>query len=70
MSEHAPHTVSPRRLRRSRENRMVAGVCGGLARHLGVDPKWVRLLTVLGVVLGLGSVAVLYLVAWVVIPQD
>jgi phage shock protein C len=59
-----------RRLRRSRDNRMVAGVCGGIARYLGVDAKWVRLLTVAGVVLGLGSVAVLYVVAWALLPED
>ena len=68
MSEHAP--LARRRLRRSSDNRMVAGVCGGLAGYLGVDPKWVRLATVLGVVLGLGSVAVLYVIAWVLLPQD
>lgn len=59
-----------RRLTRSTDDRMVAGVCAGVARHLGVDPTLVRLLTVLGVVFGLGSVAVAYLVAWIVLPEQ
>ncbi len=59
-----------RRLVRSSDDKMVAGVCGGLAHHLGVDPTLVRLLTVLGVIFGLGSVAVAYLVAWVILPLD
>ena len=59
-----------RRLRRSRDDRMVAGVCAGLARHLGLDPTLVRVLTVVGVVFGLGSVALVYLVAWLVVPQE
>ncbi|WP_248583058.1 PspC domain-containing protein [Nocardioides sp. InS609-2] len=59
-----------RRISRSSDDKMVAGVCAGLARHLGVDPTLVRLLTVLGVIFGFGSVAIAYLVAWVVLPQD
>lgn len=59
-----------RRITRSSDDKMVAGVCGGLAKHLGVDPTLVRLLTVLGVVFGFGSVAIAYLIAWVVLPQD
>lgn len=67
----APPTGPPtRRLRRSRDDRVVAGVCAGLARHLGLDPTLVRVLTVLGVVFGLGSVALVYLVAWLVVPQE
>ncbi|NIT61059.1 MAG: PspC domain-containing protein, partial [Aliifodinibius sp.] len=32
-----------RRLYRSRENRMIAGVCGGLGEYLGIDPIFVRI---------------------------
>ncbi len=62
-------TVRRPRLVRSRDERMVAGVCAGLARHLGVDPTLVRLLTVIGVIFGFGTVAIAYLVAWVVLPE-
>lgn len=64
-----PDHPQPRRLVRSREDRMVAGVCAGVAAYLGVDVTLVRLLTVLGAVFGFGSVAIAYLVAWVLLPE-
>ncbi|MPZ62814.1 MAG: PspC domain-containing protein [Propionibacteriales bacterium] len=59
-----------RRRHRSREDKMIAGVCGGIARHFGIDPTLVRLIAVGGAVLGFGSLIVAYLVCWVVIPQE
>ena len=56
-----------RRLVRS-PDRMPGGVCAGVADHLGVDVPLVRLLTVVAAVLGLGSVVIAYLVAWVLVP--
>ena len=46
------------------------GVCGGIADYAGVDANLVRLLVVLGTVLGFGSLLVAYLVAWVLMPQE
>ncbi|MDH4075403.1 MAG: PspC domain-containing protein [Acidimicrobiia bacterium] len=57
------------RLRRSRSDRMIAGVCGGLATALGVDPVWVRL-AVLILVFGSGSGLLLYIAAWILIPEE
>lgn len=60
---------APAGLRRSTDDRIVAGVCGGLGARLGVDPVVVRLaVVVLTVANGLGLVA--YLVAWAVLPDD
>lgn len=57
-----------RRLRRSRTDRVVGGVCGGLGKYLGVDPVLIRI-AVVAVVL-FGGVGVLaYIIAWVVIPE-
>lgn len=59
-----------RRLHRSRSNRVLAGVCGGIAEHYGSDPTAVRLLTlVLGLFTGIFPMVVLYLVAAIVIPE-
>jgi phage shock protein PspC (stress-responsive transcriptional regulator) len=59
-----------RRLSRSRVDRKIAGVCGGLAEYLGADPTVVRLvwavLTVVPGAIVLGIVA--YLVAWFIMP--
>ena len=47
---------------------MVGGVCGGIGESLGVDPLWFRLAFVV-LTLGSGSGIVLYLVAWLIIPE-
>ena len=68
--QYASSVRVPRRLVRRTDDRMVGGVCAGLADHLGMDVTLVRLLTVLVTVLGFGSVVIAYLVAWVIVPKD
>jgi len=46
---------------------MVAGVAGGMAQYLNVDPAWVRLVWLALLFLGVG--VPLYIVAWIVIPE-
>jgi len=58
-----------KQLVRLRDDRMVAGVCSGVARYLGVDPTLVRLLAVLGIVFSFGTALVAYVVAWVLMPE-
>jgi phage shock protein C len=65
-----PSAPAPKRLVRSRDDRWVAGVCGGVAAYLGVDANLVRLVVVLGTVLGFGSLAVAYIVAWILMPEE
>lgn len=60
----------PRRLFRSRQDRMLVGVCGGLARYLGVDATLVRVLLLVLTVFGVGAGALAYLIAWIVIPEE
>ena len=61
--------VPPRRLTRSRE-RMVAGVCGGVAGYFGWDPTLVRVLYVVASVVSVGFPGIIvYLVLWLVIPE-
>ncbi len=57
------------RLRRSSGDRRVAGVAGGLARHLDVDPLLLRVGFVVLVFFG-GAGLILYLAAWVLVPRD
>lgn len=58
-----------RRLARSSTDRVLAGVCGGVANYLNVDPTFVRLAFVL-MVLFAGFSPLLYLLLWVVMPSD
>jgi len=68
--QYASSARVPRRLVRRTDERMIGGVCAGLADHLGIDVTLVRLLTVLITVLGFGSVIIAYLVALVIVPKD
>lgn len=62
-------TTPTRKLRRSRDDRMVAGVCGGFAKLLGVDAAVLRILLVAATILGFGTGAVIYLACWLIMPE-
>jgi phage shock protein C len=64
-----PSSNGTKRLYRVRDGRVVAGVCTGLAAYLGVDPTLVRLAFALLTIFG-GAGALLYLCAWIVIPEE
>jgi phage shock protein C len=59
-----------RPLRRSRDNRMVAGICAGAARYLNIDPVAARVLFVVAAVFSGGTALVAYVIAWFVMPED
>jgi len=58
-----------RKLYRSRTNRQVAGVCGGLAEHFNLDATLIRVLFVVLAVLG-GSGILIYVAMWIIVPQE
>jgi phage shock protein C len=62
-------TNEVRRLYKSRTDRMIDGVCGGIARYIGVDPTLVRVVWVLLTILG-GSGILLYIAGMVLIPKE
>lgn len=63
--------MSTKRLYRSRKHRMIAGVAGGVAEYFGWDPTLVRLGFVALLFVPIpGPQALLYLVAWIAIPQE
>lgn len=57
-----------RHLRRSRTDRSIAGICGGIAEFFGTDPTSVRLVTLLLILFG-GLSIWIYVVLWLVIPE-
>jgi phage shock protein C len=59
-----------KRLYRSRKDRMLAGVCGGLAAYMGVDPTIVRLIFVVSVFVTFTTSFFLYLIFWLIIPEE
>jgi phage shock protein C len=56
-------------LRRSRRDRVLGGVCAGIAHGMGVDPVIIRIAAVLMIFVSGGAAVVAYLVAWVLIPR-
>jgi len=64
-----PQTGTRPPLVRSRTDRKIAGVAGGLAAYLGVDPLWIRIAFVLISIPG-GLGVLLYLLGWVLIPEE
>lgn len=64
-------STSGRPLRRSRSNRMIAGVVGGLADHFGLDPTVARILYVLVSIFSAAFPGILvYILLWILIPAE
>jgi phage shock protein C len=59
-----------KKLYRSRTNRWIFGICGGIAEFFAIDPMIVRLVFVLGALLGFGSFILIYLVMFFVVPEE
>ena len=57
-----------KKLYRSNENKVLAGVCGGIGEYLGINPVWIRLLWVLISIEGFGVLA--YIVAAILMPRN
>lgn len=62
-------TVGTQRLVRPRNNRMIAGVCAGIAERFGWDPAVVRIAALASVLLP-GPQVLAYIVAWILIPNE
>jgi phage shock protein C len=64
-SHHAP---APKRLMRSRDDRVIAGVCGGLGEYLGVDAVLIRIAALILLFAG-GAGFFLYVIGWIAMPE-
>ena len=58
-----------KRLYKSRE-RMIFGVCGGIAKYFNIDPTLVRLITVAQSFFGVGCGILIYIIAAIIIPNE
>ena len=57
-------------LRRSRSDRMIAGVCGGLGRFFGISPAWFRLAFLIALIPGGVPGIAVYLLMWLIVPNE
>jgi len=56
-------------LRRSRQNRIIAGVCGGLGEFFGISPFWFRLAFLIALIPGGVPGILIYLLFWLIVPN-
>ncbi len=62
---------APQPLRRSRHDRLIGGVMGGLARHFDLNPTGMRIVYVVGSILSAAFPgALVYVILWLLIPQE
>lgn len=59
-----------KKLFRSRTEKWIGGICGGLGIFFGMDPTIWRLIFLLGALFGLGSFILIYIVMWIVVPRE
>lgn len=64
-----PGSYRAGQLTRPRHNRMIAGVCAAFAQHYGWDLNLVRILTALFTFFSAGTGIIIYIAAWVIIPE-
>jgi phage shock protein C len=62
-----PMSYSGKRLFRSRKQRVIGGVCGGIGEYFGIDPLLIRLAWILFCLAG-GAGVLFYIIAWIIIP--
>lgn len=62
-------STSGKTLRRSRSNRVVAGVCGGLGEFFGLNPFWFRLGFLIALLPGGVPGLLVYFLCWIIIPK-
>jgi len=58
-----------KRLYRSGKEKILGGVCGGIAEYFNVDPTIIRIIWIL-IVLGYGAGIIAYIIAWIIIPKN
>jgi phage shock protein C len=61
--------MEPKRLFRSRKDRIIGGVCGGLGNYMNIDPVFIRVIwAVLFFAAGAGLLA--YIITWIIVPEE
>ncbi len=60
----------PKKLYRNTNNKMIGGVCSGLADYFSLDPTVVRLLWIILAVCSISGLFWVYIICWVIIPAD
>jgi len=65
----AEDKVEIKRLYRVKKDRILGGVCGGIADYFNADPSIIRLIWIGLTLLSMGAGIILYIIAWIIIPE-
>ena len=57
-----------KKLFRDMDDRIISGVCAGIAHYFGIEPRWIRLIALLLLIMG-GSGLLVYIILWIVMPK-
>lgn len=58
------------KLYRSKDDRMIAGVCGGIGKNMDIDPNLIRILFIVLAFCSLGIMVLIYLCSWILLPEE
>jgi phage shock protein PspC (stress-responsive transcriptional regulator) len=61
--------MNEKQLTRTRDGRMIAGVCSGAGAYFGIDPNIIRLVLGISLIFG-GAGALIYGIAWLLVPEE
>lgn len=59
-----------KKLYRSRKDKMIAGICGGIGEIYSLDPTMVRLVYALITIFSAGTAILVYVLGWIIIPEE
>ncbi|MCD8089254.1 MAG: PspC domain-containing protein [Clostridiales bacterium] len=59
-----------KKLKRSVNNRMISGICGGIGEYAEIDPTIIRILWVIGAFISFGAAVLIYIILIFIIPPD
>jgi phage shock protein C len=62
--------MEEKKLVRSEDDKVITGVCGGLAKYLGIDSSLLRIIFVLAFIFGIGFPILIYAIMAIVMPKD
>lgn len=59
-----------KKLYRSRKDKMIAGICGGIGEIYSLDPTMIRLVYALITIFSVGTALLVYILGWIIIPEE
>jgi phage shock protein PspC (stress-responsive transcriptional regulator) len=62
-------TIYGKKLYRSRQNRVLGGICGGLGEYFEIDPVLIRVLSIVGAFISGGALFLAYIILWIIVPE-